>query len=97
MDRRWVFDAQPPGWQGCRSVSRTRDHRKIRSARLDRERHLAKQSTFERERNEMKGVVFNLLEAVIRREYGEDTWEALLEAADADGAYSSLGNFLTTK
>jgi len=41
----------------------------------------------------MKGVVFNLLEAVVRRDYGDDTWEALLEAADADGAYSSLGNY----
>jgi len=41
----------------------------------------------------MKGIVFNLLEAVVRRDYGEDTWEALLEAAAADGAYSSLGNY----
>ena len=41
----------------------------------------------------MKGVVFNLLEAVVRRDYGDDTWEALLEAADADGAYSALGNY----
>ena len=41
----------------------------------------------------MKGVVFNLLEVVVRRDYGDDTWEALLEAANADGAYSSLGNY----
>lgn len=41
----------------------------------------------------MKGVVFNLLESVVRRDYGEDTWEALLEAAEVDGAYSSLGNY----
>jgi hypothetical protein len=41
----------------------------------------------------MKGVVFNLLEAVVRRDYGEDTWETLLEAANVDGAYSSLGNY----
>ncbi|MCC8935047.1 hypothetical protein CI1B_02570 [Bradyrhizobium ivorense] len=41
----------------------------------------------------MKGVVFNLLEAVVRRDYGDDTWEALLEAAEADGAYTSLGNY----
>ena len=34
----------------------------------------------------MKGVVFNLLEAVVRRDYGEDTWETLLEAANVDGA-----------
>ena len=41
----------------------------------------------------MKGVVFNLLEAVVRRDYGEDTWEALLEATEVDGAYTSLGNY----
>jgi dihydrodipicolinate synthase/N-acetylneuraminate lyase len=41
----------------------------------------------------MKGVVFNLLEAVIRRDYGDDAWEALLETVGADGAYSSLGNY----
>lgn len=41
----------------------------------------------------MKGVVFNLLEAVVRRDYGDDTWDTLLEAADVDGAYTSLGNY----
>ncbi|WOH60161.1 heme NO-binding domain-containing protein [Bradyrhizobium sp. BWC-3-1] len=41
----------------------------------------------------MKGVVFNLLEAVVRRDYGDDAWEALLDAAGTDGAYSSLGNY----
>lgn len=41
----------------------------------------------------MKGVVFNLLEALVRRDYGDDAWEALLEATGTDGAYSSLGNY----
>ena len=41
----------------------------------------------------MKGIVFNLLEAVVRRDHGDDAWEALLEAADVDGAYTSLGNY----
>jgi hypothetical protein len=41
----------------------------------------------------MKGVVFNLLEEVVRREYSEDTWDALLEAARLDGVYTSLGNY----
>ncbi|WP_076862233.1 heme NO-binding domain-containing protein [Bradyrhizobium mercantei] len=41
----------------------------------------------------MKGVVFNLLEAVIRRDYGDDMWETLLDAAGSHGAYSSLGNY----
>ncbi len=41
----------------------------------------------------MKGLVFNLLEAVVTRSYGDDTWDALLDAAQLDGAYTSLGNY----
>ncbi|AXK38167.1 heme NO-binding domain-containing protein [Crenobacter cavernae] len=41
----------------------------------------------------MKGIVFNLLEELIRREHGENTWDALLDAAKADGAYTSLGSY----
>jgi heme-NO-binding protein len=41
----------------------------------------------------MKGIVFNLLEECVRREHGEDTWDALLEAAGVDGAYTSLGSY----
>ncbi len=41
----------------------------------------------------MKGIVFNLLEEVVQREYGEDAWDALLEAAELEGAYTSLGTY----
>lgn len=41
----------------------------------------------------MKGVIFNLLEEIVRDEFGEDTWDALLAAAKLDGAYTSLGNY----
>jgi Haem-NO-binding len=41
----------------------------------------------------MKGIVFNLLEEIVVREHGEDTWDALLDAAGLDGAYTSLGNY----
>lgn len=41
----------------------------------------------------MKGVIFNLAEKVICAEYGEDTWDDLLEAASLDGIYSSLGSY----
>lgn len=41
----------------------------------------------------MKGVVFNLLEEVVRAEYGEDTWDTLLEEAGVDGSYTSLGSY----
>ena len=38
----------------------------------------------------MKGIVFNLLEEIVRETYGEDTWDDLLDSADLDGAYTSL-------
>ncbi|MDX2057779.1 MAG: heme NO-binding domain-containing protein [Gemmatimonadales bacterium] len=41
----------------------------------------------------MKGIVFNLLEDVVTAEYGADVWDDLLAAADADGAYTSLGTY----
>lgn len=41
----------------------------------------------------MKGIVFNLLEQVVLDEHGEDTWDALLEAAGVDGAYTAVGNY----
>lgn len=41
----------------------------------------------------MKGIVLNLLEETIRRHHSEAAWEAVLDAAHADGAYTSLGNY----
>ncbi len=41
----------------------------------------------------MKGVVFNLLEQLVSRDYGEDTWDTLLDSAGLDGAYTSLGSY----
>src|SRR2546425_11764571 len=41
----------------------------------------------------MKGVVFNLLEEVVSRTHGEDTWDALLDTAGLAGAYTSLGSY----
>jgi hypothetical protein len=41
----------------------------------------------------MKGVIFNLLEEVVRRSHGEDTWDALLDAAGLTGSYTSLGSY----
>ena len=41
----------------------------------------------------MKGVVFNLLEQLVARDFGEDTWDALLEASELDGIYTSLGSY----
>jgi hypothetical protein len=41
----------------------------------------------------VKGVVFNLLERLVARDYGEDTWDALLDASSLDGVYTSLGSY----
>ena len=41
----------------------------------------------------MKGIVFNLLEEVVVRQHGEDTWDSFLEAAGLGGSYTSLGSY----
>ncbi len=41
----------------------------------------------------MKGIVFNLLEKAVSEQYGEDTWDKLLEAAGSEGVYTSLGSY----
>jgi hypothetical protein len=41
----------------------------------------------------VKGIVFNLLEQAVSRDYGEDTWDDLLSAAGLVGAYTSLGSY----
>lgn len=41
----------------------------------------------------MKGIIFNLLEELVRRERGDDTWEALLDVTGLDGVFTSLGNY----
>lgn len=41
----------------------------------------------------MKGIVFNLLEEVVTREYGADTWDDLLDDAAVGGSYTSLGSY----
>lgn len=41
----------------------------------------------------MKGVVFNLLEEAVQREFGPEAWDDLLDLAGLPGAYTSLGNY----
>ena len=41
----------------------------------------------------MKGIVFNLLEEVVCRHHGDETWDRLLESAGDDGVYTSLGSY----
>jgi hypothetical protein len=41
----------------------------------------------------VKGIIFNLAEAVVGQVYGEDTWDAILDRAGLDGAWTSLGSY----
>ncbi len=41
----------------------------------------------------MKGVIFNAVEDAVVDLYSEDVWDDLLEAAQLDGHYTSLGNY----
>jgi hypothetical protein len=41
----------------------------------------------------VKGIIFNLLEAVVVQEYGEDAWDEVLDSAEVDGAYTSVGSY----
>jgi hypothetical protein len=41
----------------------------------------------------MKGIIFNLLEDVVIKDHGGDTWDELLSATSLDGAYTSLGSY----
>ena len=41
----------------------------------------------------MKGIVFNVLEEVVTANYGESTWDDLLDAAGSNGVYTSLGSY----
>lgn len=41
----------------------------------------------------MKGIVFNLLEALVVAHAGEDAWDDSLERAGVAGAYTAIGNY----
>lgn len=41
----------------------------------------------------MKGVIFNLVEDVVRTEQGDDVWDEVVDEAGVTGAYTSLGSY----
>lgn len=41
----------------------------------------------------MKGVVFNLLEELVRKEFGESEWHHVRQDADVDASFDSLGSY----
>lgn len=46
-----------------------------------------------RREESMKGIVFNLLEEVVRRHHGEDMWDDILDRAGGSASFTSLGNY----
>ena len=41
----------------------------------------------------MKGVVFNLLEQLVRREFGDESWDQIRHEADVEGGFASLDSY----
>lgn len=41
----------------------------------------------------MKGIIFNLVEDVVRSHHGDDMWDDIVDAAGVDGSYTSLGTY----
>ncbi len=41
----------------------------------------------------MLGLIMETARSVVSEKYGADTWDALLEAAEVDGAYTRLGDY----
>lgn len=41
----------------------------------------------------MKGVIFNATQEAVIELFSEDTWDDLLDAAEVDGVYSSVGTY----
>lgn len=41
----------------------------------------------------MIGLIFNTLEQLVIEEFGEDTWDELLEQTGSSGVYHGLGNY----
>ena len=41
----------------------------------------------------MKGIVLNVLEELVRREFGDPEWNRVLQDADVDGAFTSLDTY----
>lgn len=41
----------------------------------------------------MKGIIFDLLEQVVVKEYGDDTWDALLTSSGLGGSYTAVGSY----
>lgn len=41
----------------------------------------------------MKGVILNLVEEAVVADHGDETWDAILELAGLEGAWTSLGSY----
>jgi len=41
----------------------------------------------------MRGLIFNLVEEMVKGEYGVDMWDEVIDASLASGAYTALGTY----
>ena len=41
----------------------------------------------------MKGVIHNILEAIVIDKYGADTWDEMLDRAGVEGVYTTIGSY----
>jgi hypothetical protein len=41
----------------------------------------------------VKGVIFNLVESVVRSERGDDAWDDVIDESGVSGAYTALGSY----
>lgn len=41
----------------------------------------------------MKGIIFNLVEDVVRAHHGDDAWDDIVDASGVDASYTSLGTY----
>ena len=41
----------------------------------------------------MKGIILNLLQAVVEQEHGEAVWDEVIDDAGVSGVYTALGNY----
>ena len=41
----------------------------------------------------MKGVIFSAVQSAIERNFGDATWDQIIDDAELSGAYTSLGNY----
>ena len=82
-------------WPGCalRKLLPTLGLRALAAQFLERNVDIGVRVQCAPDHRPVKGIIFNLLQETVTREFGDDTWDKLLEAAGTEGVYTTLGNY----